>query len=96
MLTKQFAGNHWKTVPQGLKPSPIAHSTARLKPCPSSSESFRGLFKPWRECPKNFRGGQARTVRARKPVPFIQDPIGCMVTDGVTSRGEDYCARVEP
>jgi PadR family transcriptional regulator, regulatory protein PadR len=29
--TKKFVGNHWKTVPQGLKPSPIAlHGTADL------------------------------------------------------------------
>jgi hypothetical protein len=46
VVTKKFAGNHWKTVPQGLKPSPIAYSTARLKPCPSSSEFFRSL-KPY-------------------------------------------------
>jgi hypothetical protein len=35
VLTKKFAGNHWKDVPQGLKPSPIAYSMARLTPCPS-------------------------------------------------------------
>jgi hypothetical protein len=30
---------HSKAVPQGLKPPPIAYSTARLKPCPSFSNS---------------------------------------------------------
>jgi hypothetical protein len=38
VATKKFAANHWKTVPQGLKPSPITYSTARLKACPSFNE----------------------------------------------------------
>src|SRR5271168_665427 len=45
----------WKTVPQGpqgLKPSPIAYFTARLKPCPSYSVFFlKGTaFRPYGKC----------------------------------------------
>jgi hypothetical protein len=32
VVTKRFAGNNWKTVPQGLKPSPIAYSSAKAVP----------------------------------------------------------------
>jgi hypothetical protein len=42
----KFVANHWKTVPQGLKPSLIAYFTARLNACPSYSEFFRSLFRP--------------------------------------------------
>ena len=33
-----IARNHWKTVPQGLKPSLLWLFTARLTPCPSCNE----------------------------------------------------------
>jgi hypothetical protein len=35
---KEIRQKSLKTAPQGLKPSPIACSTARLNPCPSFSE----------------------------------------------------------
>jgi hypothetical protein len=46
---KEILRESLENVPQGLKPSPIAHFTARLKPCPSfsvpsSGEFFRNLF----------------------------------------------------
>jgi hypothetical protein len=47
VVTRRFAGNHWKTGPQGLKPSPIAYwKAARLKPCPSSNDFSRACVEP--------------------------------------------------
>jgi hypothetical protein len=45
VVAKKFARNHWKNVPQGLKPSPIAYSTARLKPF-ARPVSFLQPLKP--------------------------------------------------
>ena len=52
VVIKRVAGNNWKTVPQGLTHSPIAYSTARLKPCPSF-RVFPQPVKPGRRPTKN-------------------------------------------
>ena len=42
MVTKKFSTNHWKTVPQGLKPSPMVILYGTAEPVPFVKGLFSG------------------------------------------------------